>query len=140
MNTREYCEGKGIRVIKAIRVVENPHLAHDRDWSADGSHWHVVLAYRSRTTHRLRKIETFHTIGSSTDAPDVADILDVMASDAKAFDDHGAFEEFAAAYQLNPDSRKAEHYWRYVGDSAERLCRWLGPEEYRNLLYYVERL
>ena len=64
----------------------------------------------------------------------------MLASGAKEFDEHGVFEEFAAAYNLDPDSRKAEHYWRYVGESAERLCRWLGPDDYANLLYHVDRL
>ena len=64
MDTRDFCAAKGIRVIQAIRVTENPHLAHDRDWSAHGSHWLVTLAYRSRVTKRVRKLQTYHTLGS----------------------------------------------------------------------------
>jgi hypothetical protein len=139
MNTRDYCERLGIR-LSCERVDENPLADFDpRAWRGQvPSHWRVTLTFKARDTGRIRKISTYYSTTAAE--PDCADVVNLMAKEAAGYDDHGAYEEWAAAFGFDPDSRRGHRVWRSLGTMAERMCRWLGPAEYQNLLYRVERL
>lgn len=139
MNTRQWCVELGIR-LSYERVDENPLADFDpRAWRGQTpSHWRVTLSFKASDTGRMRRITTFYS--TTATEPDCADILNLMAKEAAGYDDHGAYEEWAAAYGFNPDSRRGHRTWALLGDLAERMTRWLGHDHYQNLLYRVERL
>jgi hypothetical protein len=72
--------------------------------------------------------------------PKLADVLDCLASDAAGFENAQSFEDWAAEYGYDTDSRKAEKVYRTVERQAKQLRRVLGDEGYNALLWDIERL
>ncbi len=71
--------------------------------------------------------------------PDLASVLDCLASDSSSFDNARDFDDWASEYGLDTDSRKAERTYRVTGDQSKRLRHFLGEELYRDLLWHTER-
>jgi len=71
--------------------------------------------------------------------PELADVLDCLASDASGFDNSRSFEEWAGEYGYDTDSRKAEKTYLTVKNQALELKSFLGREAYETLLWNVER-
>lgn len=72
--------------------------------------------------------------------PDLATVLDCLASDSSSYDNARDFDDWANDFGLDTDSRKAEATYRVCGEQAKRLRHLLGDEAYRELLERVERL
>jgi len=72
--------------------------------------------------------------------PDLACVLDSLASDASSYENARNFDEWASEYGYDTDSRKAEKTYRSVGDQAKELLHLLGREVYEILVWKVERL
>lgn len=72
--------------------------------------------------------------------PTLADVLDCLALDAAGFDDARDFEDWAAEFGYDTDSRKAEAVYRLCGEQAKELRHVLGATAYSELLYDTERL
>lgn len=73
--------------------------------------------------------------------PDVADVLDSLASDASCYDNARTFEEFANDLGYDPDSRKAESIYNKCGQISKALRDLLGGWElYAELTERTERL
>ena len=72
-----------------------------------------------------------------TDEPDAADVLDALASDAS--NTEAGFENFAAEYGYDEDSRKAERIYRACVGVRKALFRLFGDDA-EALMYEVERL
>jgi hypothetical protein len=72
--------------------------------------------------------------------PEAAEILDCLASDAVSVENSRGFEDWASDLGYDPDSRKAEKTYLACVKSSERLRKFLGGYEYRDLLWNTERL
>ena len=72
--------------------------------------------------------------------PELANLLDSLASDASCYDNARNFEDFCSDLGYDEDSRKAEAIYRACGELAKELKYFLGAELYQTLLYKVERL
>lgn len=70
--------------------------------------------------------------------PELADLLNCLASDAPGTED--SFEDWAANYGYDEDSRKAENTFRIDCKQARELRYLLGREAYETLVYQIERL
>jgi hypothetical protein len=72
--------------------------------------------------------------------PTTADILDSLRLDAECYDEARDFEDFAATFGYDTDSRKAEALYHACAEMAKKLRIFLGNTAYTQLLEEVERL
>ena len=63
-----------------------------------------------------------------TESPDVASVLDAVLSDAAGFVNARDFEEWAAEYGYDSDSRKAYALYQQVDEQTEQLRDVLGED------------
>jgi hypothetical protein len=84
--------------------------------------------------------EAFRNFGVIPTPPDAGTVLDCLAADAAGHDNADSFEDWAAEYGYETDSRKAERTYNLTGTQAGKLRRFLGNVLYEELLYQVERL
>ena len=88
-----------------------------------------------------RSFGLYFSQGSAhTENPTLADVLDCLASDAGGYENARSFDDWAAEYGYDTDSRKAEKTFRAIKRQAEQLKRTIGAEAYEELLYKTERL
>ena len=71
--------------------------------------------------------------------PELADVLDCLASDAAGYENARHFEDWAAEYGYDQDSRKGYAIFETVEKQAKDLQRLLGTEAFNKLLWEVER-
>lgn len=76
--------------------------------------------------------------GHNGSPPSAELILDALASDASGTDQ--TFEDWAADYGLDPDSRAAERTYKACVKVRKDLERLLSAADYDALLYSTERL
>lgn len=108
----------------------NPNMPDGRDMD----HWKCVLKMgRKRLT-----VPFSMGYGHHGKEPQVADVLDCLASDASGADQD--FENWASDLGYDTDSRKAERTYRVIERQAKRLAAFLGDDLYQTLLYDTERL
>ena len=123
----EFIERLGIR-LSAKWADSNPNM----DDSANMDHWRVTL----KLGRKQMTIPFSMGYGHGGKEPEVADVLSCLASDSTSADE--SFEDWCSEFGYDTDSRRAERTWRIVGKQAERLEKFLGADEYANLLENVE--
>jgi hypothetical protein len=97
--------------------------------------------YKQTVHHsKLRADYEFYLSSRMTPtAPEVADVLDCLASDASGVENSRDFEEWCSEYGYDTDSRKAEKTYRICAAQAEQLKSFLGEDLYKQLLWDTER-
>lgn len=133
----EFVRKQGIRM-QAHRVPKRPDHLTDL-----GRHFRCNFTHTKK--HPITKIQrtmgVYFSQGSAhTSDPTVEDVLDCLASDAAGYGDTETFEDWAAEYGYDTDSRSAEKTFRAVKRQSEQLKRFLGEDVYDLLLYKTERL
>jgi hypothetical protein len=107
-------------------------LAHVADEEREedypgGTHYRATL--RRRVGGKRRSISTPFSVGSAwTEEPTAADVLSSLLLDSSGVTQTADFEEWAADYGYDADSRKAEAVYRACCKVYERLTRFLGDE------------
>src|SRR5690606_17027418 len=111
------------------------------EWSATANHWKCTLVRKAHDGKR-RRMTVYFSQGSGFNGrePEVGAVLESLALDAFSFDNAQDFEDFAANFGYDPDSRKAEKIYLACGREARKLARFLGDHDYQALLYDVEQL
>lgn len=105
-----------------VEIVDGPDCQRD----ADG--WEHY-AYTLRLHYRGRSMLTPWRQGLGiTEDPSADDVLESLALDASGLDGADGFEDWAAEYGCDPDSRKAERIYRQVEQLAAELRRLLGDD------------
>jgi hypothetical protein len=117
----------------AERAERNPNMDDDKH---PMDHWRVRLA---RPGKRLTVYFSMGT-GHHGKAPEAADVLDCLASDAAGFENARSFEEWCDEYGYDTDSRKAHRTFKVIERQAQRLEKFIGADEYQALLFDTERL
>jgi hypothetical protein len=85
--------------------------------------------------------ETVHFVENTEPMPPaLADVLDCLRSDSQSFANALDFEEWAAEFGYDTDSRKAEQTYQACGKIAAGLQRLLGAAAYNELLEETESL
>jgi hypothetical protein len=133
------------------RTDANPNM----DMSNDMDHWKCKITrkwqsceYHERQTGKAVRYtrESSMTVtfsmgmGHHGAEPDIASVLDCLASDANGVDNARSFEDWAGDYGYDTDSRKAEKKYRACVSSRDKLKRFLGDALYQTLLYGTERM
>jgi hypothetical protein len=79
-------------------------------------------------------------MASDSGPPDVTEVLDAAAALAAVIEETSCYEEWAAQMGFDPDSRRGERVYRSERRQARLLRELLGDEDYRELLWEIERL
>ena len=110
----------------------NPHMIDSQNMD----HWKVTLR-RGR-----KRLTVYFSMGYAHNGkpPQADDVLDCLASDSAGHDNARDFENWAAEYGYDTDSRKAEKIYRVVERQAAKLNVFLGDDLYNELLWDTERL
>lgn len=90
----------------------------------------VPSGFRPRT---LAQQEIFE-LATEPALPDVATVLNCLASDSRGYDNARGFEDWANNYGYDTDSRRAEAAYRVTGEQSKRLRYFLGAANYAELL------
>lgn len=116
----------------ATQVNSNPNMLDD---FAGADHWRVTLRRPGN-----RKMTVYFSMGSAHNGkePEVADVLDSLASDASGIENARSFEDWCGEYGYDTDSRKAHRTYTICKREAERLQKFLDAG-YERLLWNVER-
>lgn len=94
---------------------------HDDDgWTHDA--WRVTLRLDGRRMTLTYRMGTGHD-GA---APTLDGVLESLTADASGYDTAAGFEDWAADYGYDPDSRAAERTYRAVARQTRRLAALLG--------------
>lgn len=110
---------------------ENPHM----DDSAGMHHW------RCRLHCGESSMSLYYSMGWALAGkrPELADVLDCLASDAATIENAPTFEQWAEELGYDMDSRKEERTFITCRDQAGLLRVVLGDGAYEDLLYNTER-
>jgi hypothetical protein len=111
----------------------NPNMEHD-DWHDNAKHYTCVLR-----KGRKQMTVPFSLGSAHYGDPTVDRVLDCLASDACGFDNANSFEDWAAEYGYDMDSRKAERTFKTVQRQADKLKAFLGINAFDELVYRTER-
>lgn len=100
----------------------------DPDW---GEHylWQVTLRRTEETDdwgNEWRIHTEFHT-GTEFGEPTVVDVMSCVISDALSFDNNPTFEDFAAEFGYDSDSRRAEGIYNACREMSVQVHNFLGP-------------
>lgn len=120
----------------------------DRGTDNRSSHWRATL-------HRGDESMTLeYSMGPAhLNGPEIADVLDCIASDVAGIENASSFEDWAADYGYDPDSRKAFATYQAIEaqraelrnllfvpvDEPNRLSRY-NADVFEALLWHTERL
>lgn len=128
-----FSKGPGLRV---WRRVQRPGEIYDRPkgWRAAA---HAQTPFFGRVS--VYGSEAFQA-WTDPEPPTVEEVLDCVASDASSHESSDSFEDWAAEFGLDTDSRKAERIYEACRKQARDLRRLLGVVDYEFLLNNVERL
>jgi hypothetical protein len=77
--------------------------------------------------------------GHSGKVPELADVLDCLASDAAGYENAKNFDDWAGEYGYDTDSRKAEKIFKATEKQSAELRSFLG-DAYEALLWNTARL
>lgn len=127
---RQFISRNGIHMT-CKRVDSNPNM---EDSGSPMNHWRCTLRFRGR------QMTLVYSMGMAFDRePQPWNVLHCLAADAAGLDSAGGcFEEWAADYGYDPDSRKAERIFRAVTRQTAKLRKLLGEETYETLLQRVD--
>jgi hypothetical protein len=105
-----------------LEVIDVP----SRERDADGwDHW----SYRVRLRFEGRQLTSPWRQGTGiTTDPTAEAVLESMLSDAAGYDNSRGFEDWAAEYGYDPDSRAAEAIYRAVERQTHKLAQFLGDQ------------
>jgi hypothetical protein len=105
-----------------LDIIEGPEYKHD----ADGWEHQAYTVQLKRGTRRLTT--PWRQGMALTGRPDPADVLSSLMLDASGYENAETFEEWAADYGFDADSRKAEALYKQVGTLTRKLKRFLGDD------------
>ena len=115
------------QLVKRVRATATygARLDYDKQskWQRSAHGWTVRLTYKRRSM-----TVDFWTGAAITAEPDAASVLECLCSDAAGIENARGFEDWAAEYGYDTDSREAEATFRACQRQTERLRRFLGAD------------
>ena len=103
----------------------NPNMI---DPSPGMSHWLCILACDGRTMTLPYSMGAAHQ-----GEPEIAGVLSCLALDGSGVVNGETFEDWAAEYGYDTDSRKAEATYKTIKAQAKELCALLGTDAFEAL-------
>ena len=107
-----------------LEIASGPILARDDDgW--EHNEYGVVLVYQGR-----RHSFPWKQGLGITDDPSAASVLESLFLDASGYGNAADFEDWAAQYGYDEDSRRAEALYHEVGRQTQKLAHLFGVNDY----------
>ena len=125
MNIQEFMAANPI-------TIRHKRTNSDHALSADCDTWRVQLSLNGRKL----TIPFSQGFGFNGEPPKLETVLECLASDAAGFENADGFEDWAAEYGYDTDSRKAFKTYKQVEKQTEKLRAFLG-NQYETLLWEV---
>lgn len=122
----EWIERTGATKTGTERREENPNRG---DWPAGAYHWTITL----RLGDRKMSVPFTKGPGLGPEPPEAAEVLACLAMDARSIEDANGFEDWAADFGYDSDSRRAEQIYTAAQRQTAELRAWAGPD-YDSLL------
>ena len=119
-----FVNSRGIRATVEY-ADSNPNMEDSRDMN----HWRVILRCKGK-----QLTVPFSTGYGISGEPTAADVLSCLASDASSIDNASSFEDWAADFGYDTDSRKAERTFKACERQAAKLRAFLDASDYQTLL------
>jgi hypothetical protein len=102
--------------------------------------WRVTLKFPARGSSLTTD---FHMgPGHGAREPEVAEVLDVLLSDAATINNATSFEDFCSDFGYDDNSRRIERLYYRMSREADKLEAFLGDDcgDFQDWLYETERL
>jgi len=133
MEIRDFIKSAGLSM-SAAWTDHNPNM--DDEGRAPMDHWRCTI--RSGKS----RMSLVFSMGAGHDGkrPELADVLDCLASEAAGLENSQNFDDWCAEYGYDTDSRRAERTFKAIERHTRSLRRVLSESAYRTLLWDVERL
>jgi hypothetical protein len=129
---QQFIDRIGIRMT-ASQTDRNPHM----EGADNMDHWRCNL----RCNGRRIAITFSMGAGHNGREPQLAEVLDCIASDASGVENARSFDDWCSEYGYDTDSRKAERIYATCTRQTASLKRLLGDDAaYEALLWNTERL
>lgn len=135
----EFCEENGI-TIKNTRI---PSRTDSLMSDLPNHYVSTLIRHCNDSDGRQEKRELsiqFSQGSAHKKQPAVEDVLNCCAADSAGYENVDCFEDWAAEYGYDTDSRKAENIYKTVATESAKLKNFLGQELYDELLWNVEQL
>lgn len=115
---------EAIRSLGSFSCRSKPDHAHkpDEDWGRSASHWKVTLRNGKKSL-----TVGYHMGSAHRGEPVCTDVLHSVISDAQMFYQARGFEDFCGDLGYDPDSRKAEKFWKSIKATAPKVKRFVAP-------------
>ncbi len=107
-----------------------------KGWDANMRHFHCIINRHGESG--TMKIDFSMGSGLKGD-PTLTSVLDCLAGDLSDLANHLSFEEWAAEYGYDPDSRKAEAIYKAIEQQREDISQILSDSEVEDLMWNTER-
>lgn len=120
MNLTAFCAANHLSA-RAIRSTGNPSREAD-DWARTANHWRVTLTHPEQGHFTLY----FSQGAALVNPPTVDAVLECLLLDATSVENTRTFEEWAAEYGYDSDSRRAHRIWLATWRQTRLLRAWLG--------------
>jgi len=131
MTIAEFIKSAGLSM-NATWTDHNPSMED----SATMDHWRCTI----RSGKSRMSLVFSMGVGHNGKQPELADVLDCLASDASGLHNAEGFNDWCNDYGYNTDSRRAEKTFRAIKRQSERLQNLLGESAYQTILWDIERL
>ena len=131
MTINEFIKSAGL-TMSCTWTDHNPSM----DDGGDMDHWRCTIR---AGRYRMSLIFSMGS-GLGGKRPELADVLDCLASDAGGYENASDFDNWCAEYGYDTDSRRALKIFKAVERQSKRLLSLLGESAYENLLWNIERL
>ena len=105
----------GITAEATVRS-QPPDYINQSEWPQGATWYDVTLRWDGR---ELRT--PFGQGPAITHAPDAAEVINALCSDASGYDNTDGFDDWCSDYGIDADSRKNANLYRRVGDQAENI-------------------
>lgn len=101
-------------------------------WGTPNNGWRVTL---KNARGQRYTVPFFKGIGLPDTPPTAAEVLECLISDALGYRNARSFDDWAAEYGYDTDSRAAYRTFEACRRVSERLDKFLTPEEFEALAY-----
>jgi hypothetical protein len=127
---KEFVEKNNVKI--AVEYADENKNAPD--WK-NANHYKVTLRSNGK------QLTTYFSQGYGiTGEPKPEDVLSSLSLDSSGVENSRSFEDWAAEYGYDTDSRKAERIYKVCEKQANKLKTFLGDDLYQELLYHTESL
>jgi hypothetical protein len=104
----------------------------NEEWGTPNNGWKVTL---KNSRGQRYTVPFFKGIGLPDTPPTAAEVLECLVSDALGYRNARSFDDWAADYGYDTDSRAAYRTFEACRRISERLDKFLTPEEFDALAY-----